>query len=237
MTELSQDTTLTVRQVAGMIDHSLLQPQMTREDIDEGCAIAVRYGTATVCVRGYDTAYCAEKLKGTGVGIATVTGFPHGNSTVESKVFETKDAIAKGATEIDVVIAIGLARSGMWDYITEELRQVHEACGDVPLKVIFENAYLTTEEITRLCRICAETGVAFVKTSTGYAPSGATLEDLELMRAETPPTIEVKAAGGVRTLDEMMKMHLAGVTRFGTRSTAEIVAEAEARGWAAESGR
>ena len=227
-------TQMTVRQVAGLIDHSLLQPQMTRADIDEGCEIAAKYGAATVCVKGYDTAYAAEKLAGTGVGIATVTGFPHGNSTVESKVFETKDAIEKGATEIDVVIAIGLARSGMWDYIADEIRQVNEACNGVPLKVIFENAYLTMEEITKLCEICAEIGVAFVKTSTGYAPSGATMEDLKLMRANSPEGIEVKAAGGVRTLDDLIEMYEAGITRFGTRSTAEIVAEAEARGWPAE---
>lgn len=234
MTHLAQKAQFTVRQVAGMIDHSLLQPQMTRAEIDEGCEIAAKYGAATVCVRGYDTAYCAEKLEGSGVGIATVTGFPHGNSTVESKVFETRDAIAKGATEVDVVIAIGLARSGMWDYIADEIRQVQEACRDVPLKVIFENAYLTKDEITRLCQICTEVGVAFVKTSTGYAPTGATMEDLVQMRTESPLPIEVKAAGGVRTLDQMMEMAQAGVTRFGTRSTAEIVAEAEARGWAAE---
>jgi deoxyribose-phosphate aldolase len=234
MTEVAHELKLTVRQVAGMIDHSLLQPQMTRADIDEGCEIAVRYGAATVCVKGYDTQYCAEKLRGTGVGIATVTGFPHGNSTIESKVFETRDAIAKGATEIDVVIAIGLARSGMWDYIAEEVRQVKEACGDVPLKVIFENAYLTSEQITKLCEICTQVGVAFVKTSTGYAPTGARMEDLVLMRAQTPPGIQVKAAGGVRSLDELVEMFQAGVTRFGTRSTAEIIAEAQARGWSAE---
>ncbi|MGI5951309.1 MAG: deoxyribose-phosphate aldolase [Brooklawnia sp.] len=227
-------TQMTVRQVAGLIDHSLLQPQMTRADIDEGCEVAVKYGAATVCVKGYDTEYCAEKLAGTGVGIATVTGFPHGDATIESKVFETRDAVAKGATEIDVVIAIGLARSGMWDYIEDEIRQVNEACNGVPLKVIFENAYLTKEEIAKLCEICTRVGVAFVKTSTGYAPSGATMEDLVLMRTETAQPIEVKAAGGVRDLDQMMEMYQAGITRFGTRSTAEIVAEAEARGWPAE---
>lgn len=227
-------TQMTVRQVAGLIDHSLLQPQMTRADIDEGCEIAVKYGAATVCVKGYDTAYCAEKLAGTGVGIATVTGFPHGDSTIASKVFETKDAIAKGATEIDVVIAIGLARSGMWDYIADEIRQVNDACAGVPLKVIFENAYLTKEEIVKLCEICAEIGVAFVKTSTGYAPSGATMEDLKLMRENSPEGVEVKAAGGVRNLDDLITMYEMGITRFGTRSTAEIVAEAEARGWPAE---
>lgn len=227
-------TQLTVRQVAGLIDHSLLQPQMTRADIDEGIEIALKYGAATVCVRGFDTAYCAERLAGSEVGIATVTGFPHGNATVESKVFETKDAIEKGATEIDVVIAIGLARSGMWDYIADEIRQVNEACNGVPLKVIFENAYLTNEEIVKLCEICAEIGVAFVKTSTGYAPSGATMEDLKLMRENTPQPIEVKAAGGVRTIDDMLAMYEMGITRFGTRSTADLVAQAVDRGWPAE---
>lgn len=227
-------TDLTVKKIAKMIDHSLLQPQMTRDDIKEGCEIAKEYGAATVCVKGYDTEYSVEQLKGTDVGIATVIGFPHGDSTIESKVFETKDAVSKGATEIDMVIAIGLARSGDWDYIKDEIKQIYDACNGVPLKVIFENAYLTKDEIKKLCQICSEIGVAFVKTSTGYAPSGATLEDVKLMREETPDNIEVKAAGGVRTLDQLIEMYEVGVTRFGTRSTADILAQAKERGLAEE---
>lgn len=223
-------TQLTVRQIAKLIDHSLLQPQMTRDDIVQGCDVAVKYQAATVCVRGYDVAFCAERLKGTGVEVSVVTGFPHGNSTIASKVFETRDAVANGADEIDVVVAIGLVRSGMWDYITDEIRQVHQACGDKPLKVIFENAYLTAEEIAKLTEICNEIGTAFVKTSTGYAPSGAVMEDIVVMKSGSKPEMEIKAAGGVRTLDQLLEMYDAGVTRFGTRSTADILAEAESRG-------
>lgn len=223
---------LTVEKIAKMIDHSLLQPQMTRDDIDEGCEIAAKYNTASVCVRGYDVSYCAEKLKGTDVKVCVVTGFPHGNSTTASKVFESEDAIANGADEVDVVIPIGLVRSGMYDYMKDELAAVHNVCSKkgVPLKVIFENAFLTKEEIAACSKICDELNIEFVKTSTGYAPTGALAEDLSIMRKNVKDSIEIKAAGGIRTLDQLIEFYEIGVTRFGTRSTAEIIAEAVERG-------
>jgi deoxyribose-phosphate aldolase len=205
---------------------------MTRADIDEGCEIAAKYDTATVCVRGYDVAYCAEKLKGTDVKVCVVTGFPHGNSTTAAKVFESRDAIANGAREVDVVIPIGLVRSGMYGYMEEELAAVLAVCKEsgVLLKVIFENAYLSKEEIARCAQVCDALGVAFVKTSTGYAPSGANVEDVKIMRKNAKDSIKIKAAGGIRTLDQLLELYEAGVTRFGTRSTAEIMTEAINRG-------
>jgi deoxyribose-phosphate aldolase len=225
-------TKLTSAQIAKMIDHSLLQPQMTRAEIDEGCEIALKYSTASVCVRGYDVSYCAKKLQGTDVMVCAVTGFPHGNSTTASKVFESEDAIANGANEIDVVIPIGLVRSGMYDYLKEELEAVHNACSKtkVPLKVIFENAYLSKEEIAKCAQICDTVNVEFVKTSTGYAPSGAAAEDMVIMRKNVKRAIQIKAAGGIRTLEQLMGYYDIGVTRFGTRSTEKIITEAINRG-------
>ncbi|HWQ78643.1 MAG TPA: deoxyribose-phosphate aldolase [Anaerovoracaceae bacterium] len=225
-------TDLTAKTIAKMIDHSLLQPQMTRTEIEEGCEIAKKYDTASVCVRGYDVAYCVRKLEGTNVLVCVVTGFPHGNSTTAAKVFESKDAIANGAGEVDVVIPIGLVRSGMYDYMKEELTAVHKACSknNVPLKVIFENAYLSKEEIAQCAQVCDALDVAFVKTSTGYAPSGAVAEDVKIMRENVKDSIKIKAAGGVRTLDQLLELYELGVTRFGTRSTVDIMAEAIKRG-------
>lgn len=221
----------TAEHIAGMIDHSLLQPQMTRADIEEGCRIAEQYKTASVCVRGYDTAYCAKRLAGTGVKVASVVGFPHGNSSIDVKVFETNRCIEDGADEIDLVLPIGILRSGDLDYVEKELAEVLEACraNSVLLKVIFENSYLTDKEIIQCCEISSRVGVDFVKTSTGYAPVGATEEHIRLMRANTPEHIEIKAAGGIRTLDDFLRFYQAGATRQGTRSTVEIVEEAQRR--------
>lgn len=218
---------VTAEQIAGMIDHSLLQPQLTLEEIEEGCRIAETYQTASVCVRGYDTAYCAKRLEGTGVKVASVVGFPHGNSSIEVKAYETKRYIKDGAHEIDLVLPIGLLRSGYWDYAERELYEVLAECreNDVLLKVIFENSYLTHEEIIRCCEISTKIGVDFIKTSTGYAQAGATEEHIRLMCANTPAHIAIKAAGGIRTLDDFLLFYHAGATRQGTRSTVEIIEE------------
>ncbi|MDR3551727.1 MAG: deoxyribose-phosphate aldolase [Clostridia bacterium] len=215
-----------------MIDHSLLQPQMTRDEIEEGCSIAEAYHTASVCVRGYDVEYCAKRLQGTDVMVSAVTGFPHGNCTIDDKVYESEKAIANGANEIDMVMAIGMVRSGEYDYESREVEAVLNVCRkhNAALKVIFENAYLSSTQIVACCRICDALNVDFVKTSTGYAPSGAKLEDVRLMRASVKPTIQIKAAGGIRTLDEFLEFFNAGVTRQGTRSTEAIVKEAVRRG-------
>ena len=223
---------LSAKEIAKMIDHSLLLPQMTRDEVAEGCDIAIKYNTASVCVRPYDIEFCKERLKGTDVMVCAVTGFPHGNSTTASKLCEVSEAIDLGAEEIDVVIAIGLAKSGMWDYVKEEVSRVLGVCAakGAVLKVIFENAYLTADEIVTCCKICDELNVGFVKTSTGYAPSGAREEDLKLMRANTKRSVEIKAAGGVKTLDQFLAYYELGVTRQGMRATAEVVEEAIRRG-------
>ncbi|NTW71802.1 MAG: deoxyribose-phosphate aldolase [Eubacteriaceae bacterium] len=224
--------TLKAADIAKMIDHSLLQPQMTRDEIDEGCEIAAKYSTASVCVRGYDVEYCAKKLQGTDVFVSAVIGFPHGNSIIESKVFETNVTIDAGAKEIDMVIPIGLVLSGEYDYMKREVAAILDACvkKDAILKVIFENAYLTKEQLIECCKICDSLDVHFVKTSTGYAPSGATVEDIATMRKYCKDSIEIKAAGGIRTLDQFIDLYNAGATRQGTRSTAEIIEEAIKRG-------
>ena len=224
---------ITAAQVAGMMDISLLQPQFTRADIDVLIDQAIAYKMASVCAKGYDVAYCAKRLQGTGVKVGGSAAFPHGNSTTKMKVEEAIANIDDGAEELDTVLPIGLVRSGMYDYAKAELAAVAEACHKrgVIVKVIFENFYLTRDEIIRCCEICNAAGVDFVKTSTGYAGGGAKLEDVELMRRHAAPCIQVKAAGGIRTLDDFMAYYEAGVTRQGTRAAAEIVDEAVRRGW------
>lgn len=226
------NTKLTTKAIAKMIDHALLLPQMTRREIDEGCEIALKYDTASVCVRGYDVEYCAKKLEGSGVLVCAVTGFPHGNSTTASKVFETEEAISNGAEEVDVVIPVGLVKSAMYDYMRLEIEAVNNVClkNDVPLKVIFENAYLEKEEIIKCCRICDDLNVAFVKTSTGFASAGAVADDIKIMRDNVKPTVEIKAAGGIRTLDQLLEFYKMGVSRFGSSSTVKILEEALERG-------
>ncbi len=223
---------LTSKTIAKMIDHSLLQPNMTRQEIDEGCEIAIKYHTASVCVRGYDVAYCAKKLQGTDILVSVVTGFPHGNSSIESKVFETERAIDDGATEIDTVIPIGLVLSGEYDYMKKEIYEILNACikKNAILKVIFENHYLNKDQIIQCSKICDDLNVHFVKTSTGYAPTGAVKEDIEIMRKYCKDSIEIKAAGGIRTLTDFINCYNAGAARQGTRSTVAIIEEAIEKG-------
>lgn len=224
---------LTSAQIAGMMDISLLQPQFTRNEIDELIDMAIKYKMASVCAKGYDVAYCAKKLQGTGVKVGGIAGFPHGNSPIEVKVFEAIKNIEDGAEELDTVLPIGLIRSGMYDYALKELNAITEECHkrNVILKVIFENSFLTPDEIQKCCEICNKAGVDFVKTSTGYSAYGARLEDVVLMRKYADKNIQVKAAGGIRTLDDFMMYYDAGVTRQGTRAAAAIVDEAIKLGW------
>lgn len=233
---------VTLKQLAKMIDHSLLHPTMTDRDVTEGCELAKTYGVATACVKPYSTAMARRILEGSGVGVCTVTGFPHGNSTVAIKVEESKLAMREGATEIDTVVNIGKVLGGDWDYVAEELKAINGAVtgAGAILKVIFENDYLKDEHIMKLCEIASKVRVAFVKTSTGYgfvkqsngmyAYKGATDHHLQLMRANCPPSIGVKAAGGVRTLDDMLRVRALGVTRIGATATAAILDEAKRRG-------
>ena len=230
-----------ISEIAKMIDHSLLHPTMTDEDLEKGVQQAILYNTASVCIKPYAVAKCAAWLKGTDVLVCTVIGFPHGSHTTEIKVAETKLACEQGCQEIDMVVNIGKVLSGDWKYVEDEIRQINDEClrhGAI-LKVIFENDYLKDEHKIRLCEICSNIPVAFVKTSTGYgyvkgddgkfSTKGATLEDVALMIKHVKPGVQVKAAGGVRSLDELMKMKELGVTRIGATATAIIIEEAKKR--------
>ena len=189
--------------IAKMIDHSLLNPTLTTEDLARGIQLALDYDAASVCIMPYALGWCAERLAGSTVKASTTIGFPHGGHTTAIKVAETLRALNDGGEELDMVVNISKVLSGDWDYVRDEIKAVVEQvhAEEQKVKVIFENAYLNDDQKIRLCEICSELEVDWVKTSTGYAPSGATHEDLKLMRAHTPPSVQVKAAGGVRTLD------------------------------------
>jgi len=213
------------KKIAKTIDHSLLKPEMTRDEVRQGCEIAKKYDVASVCCKPSDVAFCAEILKGTDVEIGTVVGFPHGSSTTATKVFETKAAIADGATEIDMVLNIGLLKSGMYEEVKSDIKAVVDAAGGKMVKVILENAYLTDDEKVTACKLCEAAGAHYVKTSSGYAPTGATVADVKLMRASVSPKVKVKSAGGVRTLDALIEMLDAGIERSGATTTSTMLDE------------
>jgi deoxyribose-phosphate aldolase len=228
--------------IAGMIDHSLLQPSLTDEELEAGCRLAADYGVVSICIKPYCVKRAAETLAGTGVAVGTVVGFPHGSHATEVKVFETDCACRDGAVEIDMVINIGKALSGDWDYVAREIGSVAEAAHSqgAILKVIFENDFLPDDETKIwLCRICEEEGADFVKTSTGYgfvkgadgrySTQGATEHDLALMRAACSPKVLVKAAGGLRDLDSVLRARELGVSRVGASATASILDELSRR--------
>jgi len=222
--------TITYEQLAKTIDHSLLKPELTEADVIAGCELAKQYHVASVCVKPCHVKLAARQLAGSDVAVGTVVGFPHGNSTISTKVFETEEAIADGATEIDMVINIGELRSGHADYVRDEIRAVVEAAHLAAIvKVILENAYLTRDEKVLGCKLAEEAGANFVKTSTGFAPTGAIVEDIQLMRATVSPRVQVKAAHGVRTLDQLLAMIDAGATRSGATATAAILDEFKRR--------
>lgn len=215
--------------VAKMIDHSLLRPELTTRDVRLGCEIAARRGTASVCVRPSDVELAAGLLAGTGVLVGTVVGFPHGSTTTAVKVAEARALVAAGADELDMVLHIGRLRGGETGYVHDDIAAVVDAAQGRTVKVILENAYLTDEQKVTGCRIAERAGAHFVKTSTGFAPGGATLEDIRLMRAAVSSRVEVKAAGGVRTLDTLLALHDAGATRFGATATEAILDDLAAR--------
>lgn len=219
----------TLAQVAKTIDHALLRPDMSRDEVAEGCAVALKYDVASVCCKPADVAFCADILRGSDVHVGTVVGFPHGNSATSTKVFETKQVVADGATEIDVVINIGWMKSGMYDQVRDEISAVVEAAQGNQVKVILENAYLTKEEIVKACQLCEAAGADYVKTSTGFAPTGAILEDVQLMRASVSSKVEVKSAGGVKSLDMLLSFMDAGVKRSGASGTAAMLDEFKER--------
>ncbi|MFC4036837.1 deoxyribose-phosphate aldolase [Dactylosporangium siamense] len=209
--------------VAKMIDHSLLRPELTLDEVRAGCELAARYDVASVCVRPADVTDAVALLKGTGVLVGTVVGFPHGGTTTDGKVAETRIAVAQGAAEIDMVLNIGWLRSGLEEGVEADIRAVVEAADNATVKVILENAYLTDPQKIAGCEAAERAGAHYVKTSTGFAPGGATMEDLALMRAAVSPHVKIKAAGGVRTLDILLAMAAIGVTRFGATATAAIL--------------
>ncbi len=222
--------TITYEQLAKTIDHSILRPELTEADVIAGCALAAKYHVASVCVKPCHVKLAQQLLAGSAVAVGTVVGFPHGSSTIATKVFETQEAIAAGATEIDMVINIGEFRSGHAEYVKNEIRAVVNAAHPQAIvKVILENAYLTHDEKVLGCKVAEEAGADFVKTSTGFAPSGATVEDIALMRASVGPHVQVKAAHGVRTLDQLLAMIDAGATRSGATATAAILDEFQQR--------
>jgi deoxyribose-phosphate aldolase len=223
--------TVTERQLAKTIDHSLLKPELDDAFIEAGCRLAAEYDVASVCVRPADVKRARAILDGTDVAVGTVIGFPHGSSTTATKVFEARDAIANGATELDMVIQIGALRSGRDQDVRDDIAAVVQVAHDAGalVKVILENAYLTDDEKERGSRLVEAAGADFVKTSTGYAPSGATHEDLALMRRVTSPHVQVKAAGGVRTLDDLIAVMNLGVTRIGATQTKAMLDDYRAR--------
>jgi deoxyribose-phosphate aldolase len=217
--------TITYAQLAKVIDHSLLRPELTEQDVIEGCELAAKYHTATVCVKPCHVRLAAEALKGTDVNVSTVVGFPHGSNCTAIKVAEAQLAMDDGAVELDMVLNIGQLRSGKAEEVQADIQAVCETAHarDVKVKVIFENAYLNDEQKILACKLSEAAGADWVKTSTGFAPSGATLEDLRLMRANVSERVQVKAAGGVRTLDALLAVVDAGVTRCGATATATIL--------------
>ena len=222
---------LTERDIAKAIDHSLLRPELDDAFVEDGCRLAAEYDVASVCVRPGDVLRAAAILAGTDVAVGTTIGFPHGNHRTETKVFEAKQALADGATELDMVILIGALKAGRDADVEADIAAIVEvahAAGAI-VKVIFENAYLTDDEKIRACRLSEAAGADFVKTSTGFAPGGATHDDLRLMRANTSPHIGVKAAGGVRTLDALLEVMALGTTRIGATATSAIIDDFRAR--------
>lgn len=243
--------------LAKMIDHSLLHPTLTDAELEEGCKLAARHGVASVCIKPYAVRRAAQLLHGTGVHVGAVVGFPHGSSSTEVKRFETSVACRDGATEIDMVLNVGKALSGDWPYVEEDIRAVCDEAHahGARVKVILENDYLSqggaglsADDLKRrLCEVCEQAGADWVKTSTGYGfikqpdgsynYKGATEHDLALMRASVSPKVQVKAAGGVRDLDGLLRVRELGATRCGATATVAILKAHEQRLAAAESAR
>lgn len=232
----------TLADIAKMIDHSLLHPTMTDAELEAGCALARQCEVASVCIKPYYVARAAELLSGSEVLVCSVVGFPHGSSTIASKVAETRQACKDGAAEIDMVVNIGKVLSEDWRYVKKEIAAVQRCCRQygAVLKVIFENDYLPKDKYkVKLCKICSAVGVAFVKTSTGYGfvkqadgqynYKGATDANLMLMRKHCAPSVQIKAAGGIRDLDGLLRVRALGVTRIGATATLAILEAAKQR--------
>jgi deoxyribose-phosphate aldolase len=217
----------TYEQIAKMIDHSLLGPVLSDAELESGCQVALEYDVASVCIKPYYLERCAELLAGSTVVPSTVIGFPHGGHTTAIKTAEAARALADGGKELDFVVNIGKVLSEDWDFVRRDIQAVIDCThrGGARVKVIFENCFLEDMHKIMLCRICGELGADWVKTSTGYGDGGATIEDLKLMREHSPREVQVKAAGGVRTLDKLLEVRKIGVTRVGATRTVEMLEE------------
>ena len=213
--------------IAKMIDHSLLNPSLTDAQLEEGCGLAGELKVASVCIKPCGVKLAAQVLADSGVAAGTTVGFPHGGHATPIKVAEAEAALADGAVELDMVVNIGKVLGGDWDYVRDDIAAVVAAghAGGAIVKVIFENCYLQDAHKVQLCEICAAAGADFVKTSTGYGAGGATIEDVKLMREHSPSPVQVKAAGGIRTLDRLLEYRAVGVTRIGASRTADILEE------------
>ncbi len=216
---------ITREKLAAMIDHSLLPPSLTLDEVRDGCKLAARLKTASVCVRPSDVALAAEILSGCDVKVGTVIGFPHGTTSTVAKAAETRQAVADGADELDMVLNIGRLCSGEFDFVRSDIAAVVEAADGRCVKVILECCYLDAERIVAGCNVSLAAGANFVKTSTGFGSGGATLEDVRLMRQTVGDAVGVKAAGGIRTLETAITMIEAGATRLGATATEHILAE------------
>ncbi len=222
---------LSVSDIAKMIDHSLLRPNLIEAEFLEGVDLSRKFQVATCSVVPFDVARAVKLLEGSGVPVSTVVAFPHGTVPTEVKVFEGKRSLENGAIELDMVMAISRMLAGDYGYVEDDIRAMAELAHahGAELKVIFENCYLTKEMIVKACQLSEKAGADFVKTSTGYGTSGATLEDIKLMRANVSPKMKVKAAGGIRTLDEFLQYRAAGTDRIATRGSQAILEEAAKR--------
>lgn len=218
-------------EIAVAIDHAILNPVATQDDVERGCLLARDAGVAAVCVKPCYVSQAADLLKGSPVAVGTTVGFPHGGNATAIKVREAEQAMDDGSVELDMVVNIGNVLAGQWDYVSDDIRAVLDIVhgrGGI-LKVIFENCYLIEKQKEELCRICADLDVDFAKTSTGFGTGGATEEDVRLMRRVLPGRVKIKAAGGIRNLDDFLKFRRAGADRIGTSSTQEILAECRRR--------
>jgi len=221
----------TYQDIAKMIDHSLLNPTLTVDQLEAGLTIARDYDVASACIMPYYLKQCAEILAGSTVKASTTIGFPHGGHTTAVKVAEARQALKDGGEELDMVVNISKVLSGDWDYVRADLKAVIEVTHEYGqrVKVIFENCYLNNEQKIRLCEICGELKADWVKTSTGYGTGGATDEDLTLMRQHSPKQVQVKAAGGVRSLDRLLAVRALGVTRVGATRTVSMLEDCKQR--------
>ena len=210
-----------------MVDHTILKADATKDKVDKVLEFAKTNGTASVCINPYYVKYASDYLKGTGVKVCTVIGFPLGQNTKEVKIFETKDAINNGADEIDMVINVAALKDKNYEYVRQEIKEIYTAVNwhNKILKVIIENAYLTDDEKRKVCEICKEIGVDFVKTSTGFAPTGATATDVKLMKEVVGNTCKIKAAGGIKNKKDVEELYAAGARRFGVSRTEDILKE------------